>query len=435
MAKVRRGFLFKRGKVFYAGWYIGDRKFAKTTGQTDRRGAEKELARIMEPFLIKDEVKTLQSVQAKITGAEAEIAKLEDKRNPPLAVVAAWDAFVKSPSHNTGASTTQVYSYAWKRFTAWLEQHHSKVKLLRDVTKEVAEDYAGHLKGRGVTGKTYNSHRAFLLMLFRILADKSRMVSNPWASIVRMKYKPQGRRALTLDELKKVCSTAEGELRTLLALGLYLGARLGDACCMEWGNVDMKKRVVTYTQRKTGKSLTIPLHPVLHAILNEIPINRRHTYVLPGMAKLYLEKSPHYVTNTVQAHFIKCGLVTTREGKGVRRVVSTGFHSLRHAAVSLLRDAGAPLSVTMAIVGHSSIAMHDAYTHAGEAAIKQAVAALPAVMGVEMRLLPEPAAVAVDATFWAALRVVAEKLDGQNWQAVKKELLDMIPVAYRTTAA
>jgi integrase len=432
MAKLRRGFLFKRGSVYYAGWYIGDRKFVKTTGQTDRREAEKEQARIMEPYLVKDEVKTLQSVQVKIAGAEAELARLEDQRNPPLAVNAAWDAFVKSPGHNTGESTMQVYSYIWKQFLAWLTKNHVRVKLMREVTNAVAEDYAGYLKARGVTGKTYNSHRAVLLMVFRLLADKARMDRNPWAAIVRMKYKTQGRRALTVDELRKVCSTATGDLRTLLALGLYLGARLGDACCMEWGSVDMKKRVVAYTQRKTGRSVTIPMHPVLHAILDEIPMNRRRTYVLPDMAKLYLEKAPHYVTNTVQAHLMKCGLVTTREGKGLRRVVSAGFHSLRHAAVSLLRDAGAPLSVTMAIVGHSTIAMHDAYTHAGEAAIKQAVAALPSVMGTELPALPAHKIEPAETAFRSSLRAVVDKLDGQNWYDVKQELLGLLPVSQGT---
>jgi integrase len=40
------------------------------------------------------------------------------------------------------------------------------------------------------------------------------------------------------------------------------------------------------------------------------------------------------------------------------------FHSLRHTAVSLLKDAGVPDAVVMALVGHESTAISQRYTHA-----------------------------------------------------------------------
>ena len=43
----------------------------------------------------------------------------------------------------------------------------------------------------------------------------------------------------------------------------------------------------------------------------------------------------------------------------------TGFHSLRHAAVNLLREAGTAESVSMAIVGHNDVAVRIAMTVAG----------------------------------------------------------------------
>jgi hypothetical protein len=66
---------------------------------------------------------------------------------------------------------------------------------------------------------------------------------------------------------------------------------------------------------------------------------------------------------------------------GKRAVVEVGFHSLRHTFVSLCREAGAPLAVVEAIVGHASPAMTRHYTHVGEAAARASVAALPSVLG------------------------------------------------------
>ena len=112
-----------------------------------------------------------------------------------------------------------------------------------------------------------------------------------------------------------------------------------------------------------------------------------------------------------------------REGKGVRKVTSAGFHSLRHSAVSLLREAGAPLSVTMAIVGHSSLAMHDTYTHAGEAALKSAVAAMPSVIGDAK---PVKALPPVDLS--TRVRELAQKLTTKNGLQIKDELLKLCEV-------
>ena len=68
--KTRKGFLQRRGKTWHAVWYVSGKRFAKTTGQTDRREAKKRLSEIIKPFLVEDEVRTLESVKARIEGAK-----------------------------------------------------------------------------------------------------------------------------------------------------------------------------------------------------------------------------------------------------------------------------------------------------------------------------------------------------------------------------
>jgi integrase len=52
---------------------------------------------------------------------------------------------------------------------------------------------------------------------------------------------------------------------------------------------------------------------------------------------------------------------------------------LRHTAVSLLKDAGVPDAVVMALVGHESSAMSHRYTHVGKEALARAAKTLPEV--------------------------------------------------------
>ena len=70
------------------------------------------------------------------------------------------------------------------------------------------------------------------------------------------------------------------------------------------------------------------------------------------------------------------------KGKGrssQRASNSLGFHSLRHTAVSLLKDAGIPDGVVMELVGHDSKSMSAHYTHVGVEALEKAVAVLPEI--------------------------------------------------------
>ena len=68
------------------------------------------------------------------------------------------------------------------------------------------------------------------------------------------------------------------------------------------------------------------------------------------------------------------------KGRGSHRTSNgLSFHSLRHTAVSLLKDAGIPEAVVMELVGHDSKAMSAHYTHVGAEALEKAVAALPEI--------------------------------------------------------
>ena len=104
------------------------------------------------------------------------------------------------------------------------------------------------------------------------------------------------RRELTLAELQAVCSAATGEMRLLLALGVYAGLRLADAALLEWGSVDMVRRILSVipvkTARRTQKRITVPIHPALLALLAETPEHRRKGYVMPDRRNA-IGSTPH----------------------------------------------------------------------------------------------------------------------------------------------
>ncbi len=426
--KTRKGFLIKRGRTFYAVWNVKGKRFVKTTGQTVEKDAKKELARLMQPFLVEDDAKTLETVKARLEGTSAELVALHDAANPPLTIGEAWPVF--HASHNrpdTGAATLKQYEIAWGRFWKWMQDTHPAVTFMRDVTPDIAGQFAAWLTSEGRSPNTFNKYMNVLALVFRTVKEKARLTSNPWEDIQRKKLVTHGRRELTLAELRKVTAAATGDLRLLLALGIYTGLRLGDCSTLRWSDVDLARGRIVRIPNKTGRSkpkpVVVPLYPTLAAMLAEIPEAERSGYVLPRIAADY-QRHSSYVTDRVQTLFKNCDIETTRaiEGRMVAQV-EVGFHSLRHSFVSLCREAGAPLSVVESIVGHSNPAMTRHYTHTSEAAALSAISALPSMSGEPVKALP-----AADplATFKAELRPIIAGMTGKTWQAVKEQLTALV---------
>jgi integrase len=325
-----------------------------------------------------------------------------------------------------------MYEGQWSQFVDWMKETHPDLLTLRDVTAEVAAEYVRAPRMQMFSPNTFNKHRAVLALVFNTVKKEARLTSNPWESIRPKRLASNNRRELTVDELKRVCSTATGELRTLLAVGLYSGMRLGDAATLEWGEVDLRRGKITIVPNKTGRrhperKLHIPIHPYLHNILSATPVEKRTGCVMPETAALYA-KQIDKVTDIVQGHFAKNGIQLHRPGtgkNGVRAIIEVGYHSLRHSFVSLCREANAPLSVVESLVGHSNPTMTRLYTHTSEAAATQAIALLPAMSGGEIPEDTGKKPLDADAIL-LEVKAIAESMEKKNWREGRAALLTLV---------
>lgn len=435
--KHRTGHLFKRGSNFYVFWRVNGKAFSKAlrdeNGQpiTSKREAEEARAKVMAPFTVADEAAALESIVGKLQGRKAELAKWEDEKNPPLPITRAWSEFLASPNRpDSGDSTLRQYEFQWSAFADWMKAKHGDAATLRDATKEIADEYASTLNHGKLSPSTYNKHLNLLALVFRVLKHKAKLTVNPWEEIQRKRVVAHSRRELTIDELKKVCQSATGELRTLLALGIYSGLRLGDCATLRWAETDlprkMIRRIPNKTARRNPKPVIVPIHHVLHDMLAATPADQRGDYVLPEMAALYA-RSICAVTDRVQNHFKSCGIKLHKPGTGKdgkRAVVEVGYHSLRHSFVSLCRESNAPLSVVESIVGHSNPAMTRYYTHVGELAAGRAVALLPSVMS-NAKVLRNDSATNEENILCKA-HALAKGITAANWKKKKAALLALL---------
>jgi len=338
--KHRTGFLFKRGSNFYCSWRVDGKPITRALrndqGQpiTTRREAEIARTALMAPITTADKVAMLESIEVKLKGHKDELAKFEDEKHPPSSIGQAWSDFLNSTNRpDSGESTLRQYEFQWQAFADWMKEKYPEKLALREVTKEIADDYASSLNHGRFSASTFNKHLNLIALVFRVLKHKAKLTANPWEDIQRKRVVAQSRRELTIDEIRKVCQSAKGELQKMLALGIYTGLRLGDCATLRWCEVDlplgMIRRIPNKTARRNPKPVIVPIYPALGEMLIETPINKRSDYVLPEIAKTYIHRTD-MVTDMVQRHFKTCGIKLYKPGTGTgekRAVIEVGFHS------------------------------------------------------------------------------------------------------------
>lgn len=414
----------------------------------DRAEAEAARMRIVGAGLAGDRVEALRdALTVKLASAQTDLVEARIAAAPGVKIADAWEAYERVPRTmrpDSGPGTMQQYGFQFGRFAKWAADRHPEAVTLKDMTEDHAEAYAADLQSGGLSGATINKHVALLRLVFRVLSKQAGLRTNVWDALRPAKHRPRGRRELSTVELRRVCESAAGELRLLLALGIYSGMRLADCATLTWDAVDFGQGVIMVTPVKTartsGKQVRIPLHPKLREMLEEARREAVGEYVLADTARTY-DGRPDTVTDRIQRHFWANGIDCHAKGTGQqldrnangepkrdakdrplfvatgrRAVVSVGFHSLRHSFVSMCRAAGVSLSVVESLVGHSNPNVTRLYTHTSGGEAERAVAALPSVTGEPEQIRREPLPA------WA--RELVEGLTGKNWKGVKAALLE-----------
>ena len=255
------------------------------------------------------------------------------------------------------------------------------------VTEDMVSEYLSEMR-ENIAATTYNCRVCALREMHRVVSEAAGIAENPWAKAKLRPDDSHGRRALSLDELRRLVASARsaeaeggGEWLRLVLTGLYTGLRLGDCCRLDWGEVDLGKGIIQLVPQKTrrhshGRPVTIPVHPELAVALSG---GGPKGPVLPQIAELYAS-GRWRVSARIGGIFRAAGIVTSVRICGRRRLTPEAtFHSLRHTFVSFAANAGVPLHVVQSIVGHSSPAMTRHYYHESIDALRCAVDAIPAL--------------------------------------------------------
>ncbi|MCE0521576.1 MAG: site-specific integrase [Methylacidiphilales bacterium] len=301
------------------------------------------------------------------------------------------------------AGTHVKYSHTVEGFLSHLGKR-AKLNLAAIGSKDIA----GYRDAQISSGKHPNTVH-YLVKQLRIPFNAARrqgiITHNPAESVElpgKMKSEDGGdatRDVFTPEQIKALLSAATvkeksgkpvfeagQEWRGAILFAYYTGARLQDVANVTWSGVDLPAKTLTYRAKKTGKLVTIPLHPELESHLLELPApDSGKAFVFPNLAGKGTggRSGLSMAFSRIMARAGIVGEVLRKAKKGGqgRTVRSLTFHSLRHSFNSAMANAGVAQEIRMKLTGHTSAEMNKGYTHLELEPLRTAIGSIPAITG------------------------------------------------------
>ncbi|HEV7924501.1 MAG TPA: tyrosine-type recombinase/integrase [Verrucomicrobiae bacterium] len=287
--------------------------------------------------------------------------------------------WLSSKKATKAAGTVGRYAKSINEFIASLGTHAERP--LTSLTPCHVENFIAKRSSLGLSPSTVTLDAKVIRTALNKARRQGLILSNPAEAVDLPGNDGVERAAFTPAEVKMLVDAAEREWQTLILMAYFTGARLSDCCRMEWHSVDLAKGVLTYTQGKTGGTVTVPIHPDLDAQLSKLArSDKPEKFIMPSMA----DKGPggrHGLSESFKAIMRKAGVDSQRVERriGVRTLSRRTFHALRHSFTSALANAGVAPELRMKLTGHTTEAAHRGYSHHELETLRAAVCKLPGI--------------------------------------------------------
>lgn len=187
---------------------------------------------------------------------------------------------------------------------------------------------------------------------------------NPVRGSPRRKFNNARNRYLSADEAQRILKAAEKsrnrQLKSIIQLLLFTGARKSELLHAEWEHVNLERREWLIPISKTGKARHVPLSQAAIDVIEQLPRFEKCPYLVPNPKT----KKPY--------DCIKRAWDTVRDEAGVPDV---RIHDLRHSAASFMINAGVDLYAVGRVLGHADHASTQRYAHLANATLLKAVEA------------------------------------------------------------
>jgi len=316
--------LYKRSNlIYYVGYYQEGRRKWKSTGATTKPEALKALTRLRE--LLQERVRSISLGQF----SEEFLAYAKANHSPKSVLLF--------------ESVLESFGNLFPKLS------------LRELTPEHIDKFKTKRLGQKLSPVSVNIE---LRMLRSALNSGRRwkfLESDLFEGFSFVPVPQQSPVFLTRDDFQKLIERIEENwLREVVTFAVLTGMRRGEITHLKWSDIDLSKRVIHLQTSETfrtkqGKRRTIPLSDTAFYLLKSREGKSPAEYVFTLNDQPIFEG---WVTHLFKRYVRDAGLDERLH-----------FHSLRHTFASWLVQDGVSIYEVQKLLGHSSIAVTQVYSH------------------------------------------------------------------------
>jgi integrase/recombinase XerC len=232
-----------------------------------------------------------------------------------------------------------------------------------DIQASMIRGWLASMKEQGHSAKSINRRISAVKSLYRFLQRKGIVTNTPTAMLVSPKVSKRLPVYVEVKDLETLFRHVEfpdnrtGRIeRLIFALFYATGMRLSELTGLKETQVDLSKQQLKILG-KGNKERIIPITTELRKLLEEYMLEKKSVATDVNVENLLVNDKgkalhPRYVQGVVKRYL---SLVTTLEKKSP--------HVLRHSFATHLMNNGAELNAVKELLGHSSLAATQIYTH------------------------------------------------------------------------
>jgi integrase len=251
-----------------------------------------------------------------------------------------------------------------RKFREFIEEHHSHVSYLAQVTPRMAQEWLRYLDELGYAAATYNDKLHLLKSFFDRMGHDAGIVRNPFAGCPTKVKATVHHQPFTLDELNRILQKADGVMRSIFIVGMCTARGREIAACLNG-------------RMWICSAPSSPSRPPR-------PERRRRSRSFPLCVMRSSASSKNFgmswrVKQVLKAANIKTDLECDDR---IQNATIKGFHSLRTTWITMALSAGVPMELVRRVTGHSTVeVVLKHYFRPGREAFRNALeSSLPALL-------------------------------------------------------
>jgi integrase/recombinase XerD len=267
-------------------------------------------------------------------------------------------------------NTLQAYACDLADFTAWFAA--STLTAQAPSTDSLKAYLHAMVVERSLAASTVRRRIACLRVFFRRIADLG-LLADPFLgwrlSLPRRKRLPRalsrGEVALLLSQAKsppRRSRSIKGQLAIAVRLMVCTGLRVGELCKLGAEDISPDGASLRVHGKGSRDRIAYIADVGLRAELQAL-VSLRHQIDGPG-ALLFVNRRG----SKLKPQSIRARLHRTAEAAGLSRRITP--HMLRHTAATLLIETGVDIRIVQRLLGHSSIATTEIYTHVSDETLR-----------------------------------------------------------------